>query len=199
MISTLIIESNRYLRESWQSIIELDDELCILGAFATLQDMIASQEVYKADIVIMKVNHSGINEVRKINQILPDADIILLATTDDNDLAFRALQAGAVGTISKNISPKMLKGTLKKINAGGSPITPYIARKISDMFRNHPPKSENNLSQEERLILRKFLDGSSFASIAEKMFSSSEEIQQRVRQIYKKLQKHPDSQKLGYS
>jgi len=160
------------------------------------QDLLNSTKIKNADIVLMEISSCKVKGVSQIKRVLPDLDIILTAIAEDHEMAFQALQAGAVGIISKGISPKTLITTLEIINTGGSPITPYIARKICEIFVNNTPDPKNRLTEKEWSILKRFMAGSSYADIAEKMFSSSAKIHQTVRQIYQKLHNHPDSRKL---
>lgn len=197
LIKTTIIEDNSYLRKGWQSIIDLEDDMCVIGCFESCEQALESNELPKSDIILMDIGlpgMSGIEGVKRIGKEYPDIHIVMASVFEDDENIFNALKAGAVGYLAKNMSPKELVEAIRDAKKGGSPITPNIARKVINVFHAKPEREENKLSEQEITILNELATGSSYAAIAEKIFLSVDGVRYHIRNIYKKLQVHSRSE-----
>jgi len=197
LIKTIIIEDNSYLRKGWQSIIDLEDDMCVIGCFESCEQALESNELPKSDIILMDIGlpgMSGIEGVKRIGKEYPDIHIVMASVFEDDENIFNALKAGAVGYLAKNMSPKELVEAIRDAKKGGSPITPNIARKVINVFHAKPEREENKLSEQEITILNELATGSSYAAIAEKIFLSVDGVRYHIRNIYKKLQVHSRSE-----
>jgi DNA-binding NarL/FixJ family response regulator len=73
---------------------------------------------------------------------------VVLTVYEDNDRVFEALCAGAVGYLLKNTPPIRLLQSLREAVAGGSPISPEIARRVVEIFRRfRPPPGRSTISR----------------------------------------------------
>lgn len=197
LIKTSIIEDNSYLRKGWQSIIDLEDDMCVIGCFESCEQALESNELQKSDIILMDIGLpgiSGIEGVKRIGKEYPDIHIVMASVFEDDENIFNALKAGAVGYLAKNMSPKELVEAIRDAKKGGSPITPNIARKVINVFHAKPEREENKLSEQEITILNELATGSSYAAIAKKIFLSVDGVRYHIRNIYKKLQVHSRSE-----
>lgn len=197
LIKTTIIEDNSYLRKGWQSIIDLEDDMCVIGCFESCEQALESNELPKSDVILMDIGlpgMSGIEGVKRIGKQHPDIHIVMASVFEDDENIFNALKAGAVGYLAKNMTPKELVEAIRDAKKGGSPITPNIARKVINVFHSKPEREENKLSEQEITILNELATGSSYAAIAEKIFLSVDGVRYHIRNIYKKLQVHSRSE-----
>jgi DNA-binding NarL/FixJ family response regulator len=94
----------------------------------------------------------------------------------------------------KNTSPVGLLQAVTEVYNGGAPMSPVIAFKVINLFKEMSPahqlsRSEeaNDLSEREREILRLMTEGFDFRTIADKSFISYETVRTHVKKIYRKL------------
>ncbi len=78
---------------------------------------------------------NGIEGVKAIKARYPDAHILMQTVFEDEDKVFDAICAGASGYILKTASADDMVGAIRSVHAGGSPMTPSIAKKVLERFR----------------------------------------------------------------
>jgi DNA-binding NarL/FixJ family response regulator len=133
---------------------------------------------------------SGIDGVKKIKQIAPDLNILMLTIYGENDLIFEALCAGACGYLLKNTPPARLLEAIKEAHEGGSPMSPSIARKVVSLLQQKNLLSTSPqavLTTREREILNALAQGNNYQAIAESLFISVSTVRFHIRNIYQKL------------
>ena len=191
LIRVLIVEDNKYMREGWQTFIDHDKKLVVLESFVDCERLLASKELKKADVIIMDIGlpgMTGIEGVKAVKASYPSINIIMATIHDDNEHIFDAIKAGAVGYLMKGVSPSELIHAIKDSHAGGSPITPNIARKILEKMHAPVIAVEERLTERELEILQELATGKSYAAIGNTIFLSVDGVRHHIRKIYQKLQ-----------
>jgi DNA-binding NarL/FixJ family response regulator len=127
---------------------------------------------------------------------LPKVEIVMLTMFDDRDNLFDALRAGASGYLLKRTTPKALIEALTQLKAGGSPMSPQIARQVVQFFRQNEPAAEpvadglEKLSARENEILRYLAEGRHYKEIADQLQLSMDTVRTYIRRTYEKLHVH---------
>jgi DNA-binding NarL/FixJ family response regulator len=191
LIKILIVEDNKYIQEGWQTFIDHDKELVVLDSFENCERLLVSKELKKADVIIMDIGlpgMTGIEGVKAVKALYPSINIIMATVHDDNEHIFDAIKAGAVGYLLKGVSPSELILAIKDAHAGGSPITPNIARKILEKMHAPVIAVEERLTERELEILQELATGKSYAAIGNTIFLSVDGVRHHIRKIYQKLQ-----------
>lgn len=197
MIKVSIVEDNKYLREGWQTFIDYDKDLEVIGSFGSFEDANGSEELGKSDLIIIDIGLPGINGiegVKIIKEKYPKISIIMATVYDDDDHIFSALKAGAVGYLMKKVTPDQLVEAVKDAHYGGSPITPNIARKIIYTLQVPEIPKEEELTERELEILKELSTGKSYQAIGKSIFLSVDGVRHHIRNIYQKLQVHSRSE-----
>lgn len=111
---------------------------------------------------------------------------------EDSENIFSALKVGATGYIVKNTTPEKMITAIKEIHSGGSPMSPQIARKVIEAFKQDKINSEQveSLTQLEKETLDMVSKGYQQKEIAAKEEKTIHAIRERIRNIYEKLQVH---------
>lgn len=143
---------------------------------------------------------SGIDVIRAAHALQPDCNIMVSTTFGDETHVMQSLEAGAAGYLLKDSEPRRMVQEIRSMHAGGSPISPLIARKILTRFlddgsRAAAPEAQPTagkpraaLSQREREVLEFITKGFTSDEIAGLMAVSRHTVLTFVRRIYAKLE-----------
>ncbi|MFQ5772086.1 MAG: response regulator, partial [bacterium] len=146
------------------------------------------------DVVLMDIGlpgMSGITGIQKIKEKLHDIDIIVLTIHGEQESVFEALCAGASGYLVKNNQPARLLEAIREAHEGGAPMSTEIARMVVNSFHtnHHSP-----LTVRETEVLTQLCTGKSYKMIADVLFISEETVRRHIKNIYKKLEVHSQSE-----
>ena len=140
----------------------------------------------------------GLSIIEACRKKLPDADIMVITMSSDEEQVLACIEAGAAGYVLKEAGHIDVVRALLDLRAGGSPISPVIARKVlARMVKFHTQETyayeENNgqlLTPRENAILELIAKGGSYAKVAEALGLSVGTVQTHVKHIYGKLSVH---------
>ncbi len=144
-------------------------------------------------IVIVDIKLPGMNGVNLISRIVHQnqgVQCIVCSMYDDDEFIFSALKNGALGYLLKDSTGDQIISALEEIMKGGSPMSPYIARKVIASFRGPGEKNSevtDLLSDREQEVLDQLSQGLIYKEIGEKLFISHETVKQHIKKIYQKL------------
>lgn len=143
------------------------------------------------DVAIVDINlpgMSGIELVARLKQVAPSILCLILTTYEDSILIFDALKAGACGYLLKRSPAEEIVSAIAQVQAGGSPMSPQIARRVVSFFHRQPPGDGlDALSDRERQVLEQLAQGSMYKEIASQLNISIDTVRSHVRKIYEKL------------
>ncbi len=196
MVRVAIFDDNKHILESFAALMKLAKQVTLTGTFQNCNNL--EEKIVKAnpDVVVMDIDMpgiSGIEATRQIKQKFPDVQIMIQTVFDDDSKIFQALCAGASGYVLKGSVSTKMEETILEVHAGGSPITPLVARKVINMFMNTVPnamqQTENKyeLTNKETEVLTLLVDGQSYKMIAGNLDVSFGTIHSHIKSIYKKL------------
>jgi DNA-binding NarL/FixJ family response regulator len=144
----------------------------------------------KPDVILTDINLpgiSGIECVRRLKPQMPQAQFVMLTVYEDADHIFEALAAGATGYLLKQTRRNALVEALREVNAGGSPMTSNIARKVVQSFQPPRTSDSESLSPRESEVLDLLARGYLYKEIAESLGVSLPTVNTYIRRIYEKL------------
>lgn len=191
-ISVSIVEDDRRTRESLVTVLRCAAGVKVLGAHPSAETALVAVPQEQPEVVLMDINlpgMSGVECVRRLKPQLPDTQVIMLTVYQNTDHIFNALTAGATGYMLKQTPPSELLEAIKEVQAGGSPMSSHIARKIVQSFQRPTPAASNdaNLSPREAEVLDLLAKGFLYKEIAEQMKVSYATVHTHIRHIYEKL------------
>ena len=163
-------------------------------ACASGEDAVKRLPALRPDIVLMDIylsRMSGIECTARLKESLPACQIVILTSSDDEELVFPALEAGADGYLLKHCRPEELRRGLLDVRQGGVPMTSGIARRVAEFFRRRSrPADEVRLSQRETEVLGLIARGLGNKEIADRLSLSVETIRSYLKNIYEKMHVH---------
>jgi DNA-binding NarL/FixJ family response regulator len=191
-IKLAIIEDDKLIQESLNDFFSAQPKLELLIITASVEDFLKTLKNAEnsPNIILLDINLSGMSGIEGIPLILnelPNTDIIMLTTFEDNDSIYKALCAGACSYLSKKTPLKKILEAVEIVNNGGSFMSPSIARKIVNHFAPKRIKSDL-LTSRQRDIVAGIVDGKSYKMIAEDLFVSLDTVRSHIKNIYKVLE-----------
>jgi NarL family two-component system response regulator LiaR len=151
---------------------------------------------YRPDVVLMDVvmpEIDGISATRQIVQAMPDQLVVMLTSSDETEMGFVGLRAGAVGYLSKDVDvdvlPQALRGTLK----GEAAISRRLSMQLIEQFRRAPEASSgmrpvrSPLTAREWEVVDLLIQGQSTDEIAETLVLSHETVRSHIKNLMRKL------------
>ena len=196
MINVTIFEDNKHLRETFQLLIGSSEGFNCAGAYPDCSNLLNDIVANPCDVVLMDIEMPGMNGIeatKLIKENFPDINILIQTVFHDDEYIFDAICAGASGYILKSTTPDGYIQAIKDVQAGGSPMTPGIARRVLELFKDRlqPVASKDyNLSIQEKKVLQLLVAGKSYKMIAAELFVATDTVKSHISNIYAKLQVH---------
>lgn len=190
-IRLAIIEDEVLIQESLKTFFDSVAHIACLTVSASVEDFlkqIPELEILP-DVLLLDINLLGMTGIEGIPLLLnemPEVDIIMLTTFEDNDSIFKALCAGACSYLSKKTPLKKIQEAVEVVQEGGSYMSPSIARKI---VMHYAPKTnkQNALSPREADVVKGIVAGKSYKMIADDLYVSINTVRTHIKNIYKTL------------
>ena len=189
-----VVEDNKVIRDNVSKFISFHEEF-ELGVIAQSADLfLDSPFVVTSDqtqILLLDIGLPGTNGLDAIPLILdkiPELNIVMLTTYEEEHVILKALCSGACSYISKKASLEEIIEALRIVANGGSYMSPSIAREIVNHLMGGRVSKASILTERQKEILEKLVDGKSYQTIAGELFVSVETVRSHVKKMYKVLQ-----------
>lgn len=192
MISIAIVEDNDQFRLGLESIIQAQKDIKLVASFEDAEKAIHTLPNLKPDIVISDISLPGMRGtelILRLIQKMPNTQFMVCSIHDDDDTIFETLKCGASGYILKDpITADEIIKSIHDLYNGGSPMSPYIARKVISSFQKPASKDTHViLSVRENEVLALLSKGLLYKEIADRMGVSHETVKKHLKNIYQKL------------
>lgn len=188
-----IVEDNKVIRDSVSKFISFHEEFEI-GEVAISADAFLLKTIQHpteiTQILLLDIGLPGTSGIEAIPLILdkyPDLNIVMLTTYEEEDLILKALCSGACSYISKKATLEDIVEALRIVAKGGSYMSPSIAREIVNHLMGGRVSKATILSDRQKEILERLVDGKSYHTIAAELFISVETVRTHVKKMYKVL------------
>ena len=134
----------------------------------------------------------GLKGMPQLREAAPEAHILILTVFEDDAKIFAAISGGAHGYLLKTAPVQQIAEAIGDVQAGGSPLTPRVARKLLEHFARPAakvkPEESYDVKEREREILHLIVEGLLKKEIAERMGVGIHTVDTHMRAIYRKLQ-----------
>lgn len=192
LTSVAIVEDNNEFRASLERYLnEAPGHRCVCACSSAEE---ALQKIPKElpDVVLMDIhlpNLTGVECTRRLKELCPAVQILILTVYEDNERIFGALQAGASGYLLKRADPADILEAILDVKQGGAPMSGPIARRVVHSFRNTAAETPriDELSGREEEILHFLAKGYSTKEIADRTSVSVNTVRTHLQHIYHKL------------
>ena len=200
MTSVMVVEDDPAFLARFCRIVASSQELSLHAAVSDLSSARAAIARGAPDVLLTDLglpDGSGIDLIRETAREYPTTDIMVISVFGDDQHVLASIEAGATGYILKDSLPDEFVALISQLRAGGSPISPLIARRLLRRFRRQDEVTgpaldaqASGLTQRESEVLALIAKGFNFGEIARLLVVSPHTINAHVKKIYQKLAVH---------
>lgn len=194
-----IVEDELKYRDALATVLRGTAGFEVVSVYSSAEDAVSQMPIQDVDLVLVDLSLGGMSGVEcmsRLHQRRPDLLLCVITVWEDPDQIFASLRAGANGYLLKKTPWSTIVAELDELTRGGSPMSPAVARKVTQFFQQQTPQplKTDDLSDREREVLHQIASGLPYKQIAGQLGVATDTIRAHVRNIYKKLQVHSRAQ-----
>lgn len=192
-ITLLIVDDHELVRRGVRTFLAKHSDIVVLGEASSGEEALAlvgglAPDVALVDLVMPGMD--GVEVTRRIKEISPHTQVIVLTSYHEDEHIFSAIRAGALSYLLKDIGTTELADAVRKAARGEAVLHPHVAARLVQEL--HAPRhaadvASARLSDREHEVLQLIADGCSNAAIAEQLVISEYTVKNHVSNILSKL------------
>lgn len=204
MIRVLIADDQRLMREGLRTLLQLEEQLEIVGTAADGEEALALCGELQPDVVLMDIRMprmDGVEGTRHIRKQYPNCKVLVLTTFSDRELIFAALQEGASGYLLKDMPSESIASAIRTVHAGGVVLQEGVTGQLMAELKRvqsdasaeaseeeHRLRQVKGLTERELEVLAELGRGRNNREIAEELYLSEGTVKNHVSSIIAKLE-----------
>jgi two-component system, NarL family, response regulator LiaR len=189
VIRVLIADDHPVVRAGLRALLKRDPELDIIGEAANGTEAVATARQLQPDVVLMDLllpEIGGIAATAIIRNELPETEVLILTVVLEQASVSRAIRAGAIGYLLKDVSPSELRSAVKSAGVGQVHLSPQAAMYLLREIRALAEQTES-LTERETVVLRLLARGHSNREIAHTLHITQDTVKTYIRRILVKF------------
>jgi DNA-binding NarL/FixJ family response regulator len=194
-ITIVLADDHAVVREGLRALLETRPDLSVVGDAANGLDAIEAAQRLQPSVVIMDISMpemNGIDAAAEIRRTCPAVQVVILSVHATSEHVFRAMRGGAMGYVLKESAGQEVVDAVRAVNAGRRYLSPRIADvmvpDVSETNRDLPERSPlERLSQREREVLQRVVEGWSSSEIATRLDLSPKTVETYRSRLMTKL------------
>ncbi|HEX3897186.1 MAG TPA: response regulator transcription factor [Rudaea sp.] len=194
-VSVCLVDDQTLVRQGIRSLLELSDDIRIVGEAADGVQALELIPKTKPDVVLLDMRMPGMSGLDVLTALAAKGEVpptIILTTFDDDQLVLAGLKAGARGYLLKDVSLEQLVDAVKAVASGGSLVQPVVTQRLLaglERMQNEFTSLDrpDPLTERETEILRLMAGGYSNKEIANSLGVAEGTVKNHVSNILSKL------------
>jgi len=197
-IRVLIADDQAMVRAGFRMILEMQDDMEVVGEASDGAETIAAVKKLKPDIVLMDIQMPGMDGLEATRRIVEMHDevptkVLILTTFERDDYIFEALRTGSCGFLLKNATPEDLVADIRVVAEGNALLAPSVTRRVIAQFAQKPKPRDytdslSGLTSREVDIMKLIARGKTNAEIAQELFIGEATVRTHVSNLLSKLE-----------
>lgn len=192
-IRILVVDDEGLVRQGFVAILGLQPDVEVVGEATDGIQAVQLAPKTKPDVILLDLlmpNQDGLATIPKLQEVVPDARILVLTGFAESEKVYQAIKSGALGFLLKDATRVQLMQAIRDVANGQASIQPSIAMKVIHEI-DHPAHvlyTADPLTPRELETLRLIARGMSNQEIAAKLFVHERTVAKYVSSILEKLQ-----------
>jgi NarL family two-component system response regulator LiaR len=204
-ITVMIVDDHEMVRRGACSYLEAQPDISVVAQAASGEEALKLAQEHVPDVVLMDLvmpGMDGVETTRRLKDISPRTQIIILTSFHQDEFVFPALQAGAISYLLKDVKAKELVEAIRRAAQGETSLHPRIAARVIKTFSSLEPEEASpftTLTERELEILKLIAKGLSNDKIAGQLVISVGTVKGHVSNILSKLHLVDRTQAAAYA
>jgi DNA-binding NarL/FixJ family response regulator len=204
-IRLLIVDNHTLFRQGLVSLLQSEPGYEVTGEASSGEEALHLVPELGPDVVLMDIKMPGIGGVEATHRLMeanPEARVLMLTVSEEEESLFAAIQAGARGYILKNADAGELLEAIRRVYAGEAMLSPMMTLRLLQVLQSGgipTPLSDLPLTSREQDVFKLLAQGASNRQIAETLMITENTVKTHVRNILEKLELHSRSEVAAYA
>ena len=192
-ITVMIVDDHQMVRHGAKGYLDVQPEISVVAEAESGAEAVRLAREYVPDVVLMDLvmpGMDGVEATRKVKDISPRTQIIILTSFHEDEHIFPALQAGAISYLLKDVKASELVDAIRKASKGEATLHPRVASRLIKQFSRDEPDRSNlftELTDREGEVLTLIARGFTNQKIADDLVISIGTVKGHVSNIFSKL------------
>jgi two-component system, NarL family, response regulator DevR len=190
----LLVDDHAIVRLGLMTLLNDQPDMEVVAEASTAGEAVQAVEKYRPDVVLMDIRlpgEGGIEATRQVTARFPDSKVVMLTSFADDDLVVRAISAGAVGYVLKQVGNEELLRAIRAAARGEALLDPSTTARLLSRVRELDRKSDEDafrdLSDREMDVLAQVARGKTNAEIGRILNLSEKTVGNYIGTIFEKL------------
>ena len=190
----LLVDDHAIVRLGLITLLNDQPDMEVVAEASTAGEAVRAVEKFHPDVVLMDIRlpgEGGIEATRQVTDLSPATKVVMLTSFADDDLIVRAISAGAVGYVLKQVGNEELLRAIRAAARGEALLDPSTTARLLSRVRELDRKSEEDafrdLSDREMDVLTHVARGKTNAEIGKILNLSEKTVGNYIGTIFEKL------------
>jgi DNA-binding NarL/FixJ family response regulator len=208
----VVADDQRAVREALATVLDAEPGLEVVGLAADGEEAVELAHRFSPEVVLMDLrmpNVDGVEATKRLADELPDIKVVVLTTFADDTSVLAALEAGALGFLTKDAGREQIALAVRSAAAGQAVLDPSVqasllraaspASSVSPVASSEPPPLPDDLTPREADVLRGIAAGNSNGEIATELFISEVTVKSHINHLFAKIQARSRAEAVRYA
>lgn len=213
-LRVVVADDQRAVREALATVLEAVPGFAVVGLAADGDEAVELAHRLAPDVVLMDLrmpNTDGVAATRRLSTELPDVKVVILTTFADDSSIIGALEAGAMGYLTKDAGREQIALAVRSAAAGQSVLDPLVH---ASLLRAASPSSQvgaaapgappddplpDGLTPREADVLRAIAGGHTNAEIATQLYVAEVTVKSHINHLFAKINARSRAEAVRYA
>lgn len=199
----VFVDDHNIVRAGLKSYLESFPDMQVVGVADSGEMLLDKISLWQPNVVVMDLlmpgGMDGIEATRRVRELAPKIQVVILTAYSDDARVIAGLRAGAISYVRKNSDMKVLLNAIRGAARRQSVLDPTVATALLQDFVQVQPEQDDSLTDREMDVLKLLASGKTNRQIGAVLSISSETVKSHVGNILSKFQLTQRAQVIVYA